>query len=74
LLGDGVGGVAGQDLGVDHETPLGQWAVPDLMVAFALALETASALLEDAFELRREVAAHYAAFAETLSKRRIRSS
>jgi hypothetical protein len=62
LLEHGVGIVAGKNLGIDNETPLGQGAVPDLVIALALALEAASASLEDAFELWREVAARYPAF------------
>jgi hypothetical protein len=41
-----------QDRRVDHEAPIGDRAVPDLVIALALALESAAVLAEESLEAR----------------------
>lgn len=65
LLQDCVGGVARQDFAVDGDMPLGEWAVPNLMVAFAAANPVTTVGFEDflyvggkvAHQLRSEIIA-----------------
>lgn len=55
LLQDLIGGVTRLDLAIDGEAPLGDGAMPDLVVAFPLAVERATMIAEHFLHGRREV-------------------
>lgn len=52
LSQDGIGRVAGEDLAINRKPALADGAIPDLVVAFALALEMTPAGPENPFDLR----------------------
>src|SRR6185437_4776727 len=61
LLHDRIGGVAGQNLGVDRKVAIGDRAEPDFVIALAGPHRAAAMLTKDTLHLRGE-AAHSAAW------------
>jgi hypothetical protein len=55
LLQDRIRGVTGENLAVDGEPSVRHRTPPDLVIALALAIESATRVQEDSFQSRREV-------------------
>ena len=58
LLQDRIGGEAFAGRGVEREVPLGDWAMPDFVVALAVADERTAVRLQDALKFASEPIDH----------------